>query len=63
MIVQCPNAACRKYNLVEEAGVAACLLCRAPLPASEPPPPPGPLPDDEALFPPEVADDHLLGLE
>lgn len=61
MIVQCPSPACRKYNLVEEAGPRACLLCRTPLPAPESAP--APLPDDEALFPPDVADDHLLGLE
>ena len=59
MIVQCANPACRKFNLVEANSASACLLCRAPLPA-----PPGPAgADDDALFPPVVADDAALGLD
>jgi hypothetical protein len=40
--VQCPNAACRKYMLVEEhdrGKVVPCLLCKTPIRVGGGPPP------------------------
>lgn len=43
--VQCPNAKCRKFMLVEDhdrGKVVACLVCKAPIRVgtATPPPPP-----------------------
>ena len=41
--VQCPNAKCHKYMLVEEHDrnkIVACLLCKTPIKVGSTPPPP-----------------------
>jgi hypothetical protein len=41
--VQCPNARCRKYMLVEDherGKIVACLLCRTPIRVGGTPPAP-----------------------
>jgi hypothetical protein len=43
--VQCPNAKCRKYMLVEEydrGKVVPCLLCKTPIRVGTPAPAPRP---------------------